>query len=891
MTELDVAEQVLERAGGLHALNGRLVVVTVARRAADAAGRSSPLETRVIRLAAPDEVPAALREAAQEPLTGAQPRAVILCRFSDSPGVTPNQPGYFTGLMSASAPGLNHYWGEVSYGNINLDGTQVFGWYNLPNPRSYYVYVPPGGSTARADLGRAVRDCTAAADADVYFPNFKAFDLNFNQELDCCAWGGGTTVSLDGVTRTYGVTWMPPWAQNTAVYAHETGHSLGFPHSSGPYTYTYDSKWDPMSSPGAACRNRNPTYGCVPVHTIMYHKDLDLWIPPARRYDALPNSSATLTIERSAQPGSSGYLAAKIPIGASTTNFYTVEARRFVGYDTEIPGEAIVIHNVLTTRTDRVAQVVDATLNNDANDAGAMWTPGESFVDVANGITVTVNSASASSHSVTISRLLSVSSLTANVSFPVVAGTPITWTAAAGSGGIAPYSYQFWVFNGSAWTIGRDWSASNTWIWEPPAGGNYVIQVWVRNAGSGNAYDAWLSAGATIATPSVLTVTSVTPSATAVTAGSPVTWTATAAGGSGPYSYKFFVWDGAAWTVGQEWSASSAWTWTPPAAGTYGFQVWARNAGSAGAGADAWRSFGPMTVRVPGTLTVTGLTANRASPVPSGTPVTWTASAIGGTGPYTYKFYVFDGASWSVGQDWNASKTWTWIPPSAGSYTVQVWMRNAGSVAAYDAWRGAGTYTVTAPAALSVTGLSADRVLPVPAGTPVTWEATATGGAGPYTYKFYVFNGSAWTIGQDWSAANTWTWVPPAAGTYSIQVWARNAGSAAVYDAWLNAGPVSIGGTAPLSVASLTAAPGAPLVAGAPVSISATATGGTGPYTYQFWVYNGATWSVGRAWSGSNTFTWTPAAGTYSIQVWIRNAGSSATWDAWSGIGPLTVVP
>ena len=44
-----------------------------------------------------------------------------------------------------------------------------------------------------------------------YFPNFKAFDLNFNQELDCCAWGGGTTVSLDGVTRTYGVTWMPPW--------------------------------------------------------------------------------------------------------------------------------------------------------------------------------------------------------------------------------------------------------------------------------------------------------------------------------------------------------------------------------------------------------------------------------------------------------------------------------------------------------------------------------------------------------------------------------------------------------------------------------------------------------------------------------------------------------
>ena len=48
-------------------------------------------------------------------------------------------------------------------------------------------------------------------------------------------------------------------------------------------------------------------------------------------------------------------------------------------------------------------------------------------------------------------------------------------------------------------------------------------------------YDAWVGAGASIAVPDVLTVTSVTPSAPSVPAGTAVTWTATAAGGTGPY--------------------------------------------------------------------------------------------------------------------------------------------------------------------------------------------------------------------------------------------------------------------------------------------------------------------------------------------------------------------
>ena len=125
---------------------------------------------------------------------------------------------------------------------------------------------------------------------------------------------------------------------------------------------------------------------------------------------------------------------------------------------------------------------------------------------------------------------------------------------------------------------------------------------------------------------------------------------------------------------GPDWSPSSAWTWTPSAPGTYSFQVSVRNAGSS-ARLDAFRSFGPYVATGPPALSVSSLTADHAAPVPAGTSVTWTAGASGGTGRYTYQFWVFNGTTWNIGQDWSASPTWTWIPSALGNYMFQVWVR------------------------------------------------------------------------------------------------------------------------------------------------------------------------------------------------------------------------
>ena len=486
---------------------------------------------------------------------------------------------------------------------------------------------------------------------------------------------------------------------------------------------------------------------------------------------------------------------------------------------------------------------------------------------------------------------LAVTALTPSPSSPAPVGTPVTWTATA-SGGTAPYTYKFLVFDGANWTVGRDWASSNSWTWTPAIAATYSIQVWARNAGSSTIYDAWRQAGFVVTGPPPLAVTALTrsiPSGTPI--GPSVQWTATASGGTSPYTFKFLLFDGENWTVGRDWASSNTWSWTPSAPGDYFVQVWARNAGSS-ALYDAWLDSGSYNVAPPPPLSVTSLTASQPSGVAAGATVVWTAAASGGTGPYTFKFLLFNGSAWSVAQDWSSANTWTWMP-SAGTYTVQVWARNAGSSAVYDAWRGSSSFVVTGPAPLDVTSLTSSPPSSAMVSQNVLWTANATGGTGPYTFKFLLFDGNAWSLARDWSSENTWNWSPGSPGSYTVQVWARNAGSSATYDAWRSSTPFSVTSTAPVQITSITP-PAGPVTVGAMSTWQVTATGGTAPLQYKFFRYRveTGTWTLAQDYSSSNSFSWTPGAGeqgTYIIQVWVRSNGSSATYEAWQNTNSFAV--
>ncbi|MDF3051923.1 MAG: hypothetical protein K0S19_28 [Geminicoccaceae bacterium] len=281
--------------------------------------------------------------------------------------------------------------------------------FSASSPTSYY------SSRDHWDISSLLADCVGAADADVDFPQFYGINLQVNGEMDgrsAATLGAGRTLTLDGQTKAYGVTWLYGRA-SIATYAHEDGHTLGLRHSSGPYSWTYDSQWDVMSWDGPGFYHDNWEH--IPQHTISYHKDLLGWIPAARKLTVGPNTSRTITLERLALPGSGNYLMAQIPMNNAPGQFYTVEARQPVSYDDSLPGGAVVLHQVDPRRTtcvecgegvegERAAQVVDVDNNGDPNDAGAMWTPGETLTDAANGISVTVNAQTATGFQVTIKR-------------------------------------------------------------------------------------------------------------------------------------------------------------------------------------------------------------------------------------------------------------------------------------------------------------------------------------------------------------------------------------------------------------------------------------------------------------------------------------------------------
>jgi len=310
---------------------------------------------------------------------GSYPYVSLMCKFSDI-SLPPEGLSYFQNMYGNSYPGLDHYWRRQSYNMVNVVGSAAAGWFTLPHTQAYYVGLI-SGSNHTPMLNALYNDCTSAASGSVNVSNFDGINLMFNATFGQFAWGGWG-----------GVTWEPPWGwRNVAVIGHEMGHAFGLPHSNNADgdSSPYDNPWDVMSDSWGYA-DHDPTYGTVGKHTISFHKDWLGWILAGRKAEVSTGGIHWFFIDHLTYATTTNLHMVKVQIQGST-RYYTIEVRDQFGYDVELAGFAVIIHEVDIGR-EEPAWLVDVENLSNGADAGAMWLPGECFEDVPNEILICVES-------------------------------------------------------------------------------------------------------------------------------------------------------------------------------------------------------------------------------------------------------------------------------------------------------------------------------------------------------------------------------------------------------------------------------------------------------------------------------------------------------------------
>ena len=291
---------------------------------------------------------------------------------------------------------------------------------------------------------------------------------------------------------------------------------------------------------------------------------------------------------------------------------------------------------------------------------------------------------------------------------------------------------------------------------------------------------------------------------------------------------------------------------------------------------------------IPSPLSVTSFTPNKSFPITLGTSVTFTAGVSGGTGPHTYRFVTYNASTgWAITQDYSALNTFTYFP-NVGTNAVQVWVRNAGSAADYDAYTSSGFFTVSGTTTPVVTSFTANKTFPQPINSLDHLHGHLVGRR-ESAVPFVTYNASTgWAITQDYSALNTFSYYP-GSGTNAVQVWVRNAGSSADYQAYRSAGtsryPGSPGAGHQLHRQQDVAAAGQHVA-----DLQRDGNGRSNTLQDRFVTYNGSVgWRITQDYSSLNTFTYFPGVGTNAVQVWVRSAGSLADYDAYRTSGLFTI--
>ena len=308
----------------------------------------------------PDRFPvgtpyAAMRATALEraPLRGTVRVIVVLVQFSDRAlGQTAahfNELFFSTGVLPHGS--VTEYYNEVTGGLVVIDG-QVVGPYTLPHTLAWYANNNFGigrpSGVARANI--MANDSAVAADPDV---DFSVYDNDGNGFVDAfiVVHAGGGGEQTGNPNDIWSHKWTLPSALNAdgkqifayltipedariGVCAHELGHLLfGFPD-------LYDTD-DTSEGIGNWCLMAGGSWnggGDIPAHPSAWCKVQQGWAGVTNVTTggpiSIPDVKTSRNVHRLWKDGAGG------------SEYFLLENRQRTGYDTNLPGDGLLIWHV-----------------------------------------------------------------------------------------------------------------------------------------------------------------------------------------------------------------------------------------------------------------------------------------------------------------------------------------------------------------------------------------------------------------------------------------------------------------------------------------------------------------------------------------------------------------